>query len=406
MKKLLLLLVVLGFAVQSWGQDGKNQEISNDTIPEISKLTAKIEYLTKLVEKNNDDVTQDVGKIITHKSLKSITISILIDKKEQTVGEVDIDYISIMIKNGCILEIQAVSDKRVFSNKWSPIAVTTSRMNNNDKLYSNSNLDEYIKIADILKYVSIKPYLPENSNFILKQGEEKILKRGVGLNSIFDLRLYTDGLAVFGDKPNGVFQTEANFKQILNRGNIKGTGIIPFHNVKFKLNASKFDSEFAVVDSVSFNRSDLYQRSWLNSSVSLNVLNWWLGNKSPSSFYTDIGTGLNVAKLAKVMDTTSVISYSFFIEAGLDLNVSDNIHANFSSQFILNHSPQTDFNNQNKKIVFINPQIDISWHPLGNTASRIFGRISYVADTSDKKNHFMQLQFGYSILLSELVGKK
>lgn len=403
MKRVIIIAVmVLGFAMQGWGQ-----EEEGNIEKEISELKAEVSKLSQIINENLKDDTQNVSTIKANDDLSNVEIFEYIERKYKPINRtIKIDSIKVLTKDGYIVELQAIANGKTFSNANAPIALTTKRMNNGDVLvYNEQGENIYIYMSDILQFVSSKPYISDDDDFVLKQGEEHMLKKGVGINSIFDLRLYTDGLAVFGDKPNGIFQTEANFRQIISRKNIWNCGIIPAHYVKVRVNANKFDSEFGGVDSINFNRSSLYQRSWLNASVSLNLFNVWLENKSLSSFYTDLGTGMNASKLAKSNDTISVLSYYFFAETGADLKISDNIDANFSSRFLWNYSPQTDFGNQHKERFFISPQIDLSWYPVGNKSSRIFLRSSYTVDTSDKKNHFLQLQFGYSILLSELVSK-
>lgn len=400
--KLPIIIPLLLLVQVCWGQE-------KDSIKtELEELKAEMSKLSKIISENFEDETQNVSILKANDDLSKIKI-VKYDGKQFLPGGdvVQIDSIKILAKDGYIVEIQAIAKGKTFSNAKAPIALTTSRMNQNDRLvFRNGEEDEYIYLSDILQFISLKPYVSDDDDFVLKQGEQHTFKKATGINSVFDLRLYTDGLAIFGDKPNGIFQTEANFKQIINRKNVKNCGLIPFHYIKLRLNGSKFDNELGVVDSVSFNRSSLLQRSWLNTSVSLNLLNVWLENKSFSSFYADLGVGLNASKLAKSTDTISVLSHSVFIETGIDLKISDNIDANFSSRFLWNYSPETDFNKQEKERMFISPQVDLSWYPAGNKASRIFGRFSYTMDTEDKKNHFLQLQFGYSILLSELINKK
>lgn len=176
-----------------------------------------------------------------------------------------------------------------------------------------------------------------------------------------------------------------------------------FNYLKFNFNASKFDSKVAYTDSSKFTRTSLFQKSWLNTDLAVNIINGWLGKKTLSSYYLDFGGGVSLSNLATTKDTTTITSTYLFLQPGIDLKIADNIGFNFVTRFIWAYSPQTDFNNQNGERVFIKPTLGIFWNPVGNEASRIFGRVSYNVDTKEKKENFLQLQFGYSLQLTSLV---
>jgi hypothetical protein len=262
----------------------------------------------------------------------------------------------------------------------------------------------YIDINEILQYKSIKPFIPDNDYFTLTaKVSTHDFAKGVGLNTVFDLRLYSDALGVFGGKANGLVQTDAYFKQIFHRKNFYNSGVFIFNYFKFNLNASKFDSKVAFTDSAKFSRTSLFQKSWLNTDLSINIINGWLAKKSLSSYYLDFGGGVSLSNLATSTDTTTITSPYFFLQPGIDLKIADNIGFDVVSRFIWTYSPQTDFNNQNGVRLLIKPTVGIFWNPVGNEASRIFGRVSYVVDTKEKNQNFLQLQFGYSLQLTSLV---
>lgn len=123
-----------------------------------------------------------------------------------------------------MVDIQIFADNDIFTNQKAPIEVSQSRISKSDMLGNGQG--NYIDIGEIIKYKSIKPYIPDNDYFTLTAKDSTHdFSKGVGLNTIFDLRLYSDALGVLGGKANGLVQTDAYFKQIFYRSNIFNSGI-------------------------------------------------------------------------------------------------------------------------------------------------------------------------------------
>jgi competence protein ComGC len=349
-----------------------------------------------IILKKKEDVTQ-YGYNVTIKNNDSIDNHYYDLKKN-----IKIDSITILTKDGYMVDIQIFANNDIFTNKRAPIEVSQSRISKSDMLGNGQG--NYIDIGEIIKYKSIKPYIPDNDYFTLSSKDSTHdFSKGVGLNTIFDLRLYSDALGVLGGNANGLVQTDAYFKQVFHRSNIFNRGIFLFNYLKFNFNASKFDSKVAYTDSSKFTRTSLFQKNWLSTDLAVNIINGWLGKKTLSSYYLDFGGGVSLSNLATPKDTTTITSTYLFLQPGIDLKIADNIGFDFVTRFIWTYSPQTDFNNQAGKRLFIKPTVGIFWNPVGNEASRIFGRVSYNVDTKDKKENFLQLQFGYSLQLTSLV---
>lgn len=378
------------------------------TQKQLKEIEDQLADIKKIIKDNGKDQSSIVGTIILKKR-ESVTQHALNEDKDTTGNRyydmkenIKIDSITILTKDGYIVEIQVFGNNDIFINQRAPIEISQSRISKSDMLGNGQG--NYIEISEILKYRSIKPYMPDNDYFTLTaENPTHDFSKGVGLNTIFDLRLYSDALGVFGGKANGLVQTDAYFKQVFHRRNIFNSGIFIFNYFKFNLNATKFDSKVAFTDSVNFTRTSLFQKSWLNTDLAVNIFNGWLGNKTLSSYYLDFGGGVSLSNLATPEDTTTITSTYFFLQPGIDLKIADNIGFNVDSRFIWSYSPQTDFNNQDSERLFIKPTVGIFWNPLDNEASRIFSRVSYCFDTKDKKENFMQLQFGYSLKLASLV---
>jgi len=126
-------------------------------------------------------------------------------------------------------------------------------------------------------------------------------------------------------------------------------------------------------------------------------------NKTLSYVYFDIGGGINLSNLGQSKDTITTTSYSLILEPGYEGKVADNIGFNISSRVFWNWSPQVDFLNYDVGRFFIKPSFGIYWNPLGSKANRIFGRVAFTVDTKDPGNSFLQVQFGYSLVLTKLI---
>lgn len=75
------------------------------------------------------------------------------------------------------------------------------------------------------------------------------------------------------------------------------------------------------------------------------------------------------------------------------------------SRLTANYSPQTAFAGGNTAEKLLKFGVEAFWNPLKDRAGRVFGRVNYIMSTSDsqKKNHFFQIQLGYSLLLSKAI---
>lgn len=390
--------------------NGKDEtdEVANFVLKKFKDVQV-FKLAHKMVTKNvADDATCACGNEYNkeYKSESKECICYPKNKFELTSETVSIDSVIFLTKDGYIVELQVVCGNKKFSNSRAPIALSSDRLNKSDVLaFRNNQTDEYIFMNEIFHYIPKKSYSSEDDYFVLTpKNNSHWLTKNVGINSIFDIKLYSDALGVLGGKANGLVQTDANLKQFIHRKNFFNMGIfLPFSYFKFNLNASKFDSKLGFTDSSTFNRSSLLQKSWLSVDISFNAIHGWVTKKSLSSYYGDFGCGLNLSNLAKSKDTVTTISYSFFLEPGLDLKIADNIGTNISTRFIWNYSPQLDFDYQQSERLFIRPNFGLYWNPKGNKASRVFGRVSYNVDTRDKKNNYVQMQIGYSIQLTSLV---
>ncbi|HTI91438.1 MAG TPA: hypothetical protein VL727_12670, partial [Puia sp.] len=318
-----------------------------------------------------------------------------------------IERISLLLKDGYAVEVQMFSGGRKFTNSSAPVTISTRRFAHTDFLVNVKDDKEYVKLQEVLSYDAFNSFYPDDSLIWLTHlHQADTLAKNVGVNSVLDLRLYTDALGTFGNTPNGIVQTDARFRQYLHRLNVKNTGLFLGQYLKLNFNASKFDKAQSYVDTSHFSRTALIQKAFINAEFAYNILNVWLEKKSVSIFYWDIGGGIGVTNLATVKDTSYVTTQNLYSEAGVNLRSSSNVGMDLYGRTTLQYSPQTSFHDQAGALWFFRLGGEVYWNPFGDQANRIFSRINYTFCTTnaEKKNQFFQFQFGYSVLLSKLIG--
>lgn len=101
----------------------------------------------------------------------------------------------------------------------------------------------------------------------------KPLTKAVGLNSLVNLRLFTDVLGLLGEESNGLAQTELDFIIPLHRRNVSNHYAYWCSDVRMKSTFSRLDSKYkyTAVDTLtnSLERSILNQRKWFNAEIGL-----------------------------------------------------------------------------------------------------------------------------------------
>jgi len=400
-----------------------NQNIAeNEQVDEIKNIKGDIDRIWQTIEENKNADKSPVGMLrIKNWDAIPIKVSGEFPSQQQIIDDiqtVDIQKITFIVKDGYMNDVQiwakSGDHSMKFTNMDAPIGITTSRLDRGDNLTHviSRNMNYVLFTNSFWDYESRGSYAPTDSVYTVTRDEYWnneayndgiVLYRNSGIDSIFDIRFYSDALATFGKESNGLIQTDVAFKHLMHRKNVKDHGwMYPLHYLKFNLSLKKFDSRFSSTDSSNFSRSRFIQRSWLKSDFSLNIYSIWLEKKSLSSFYVDMGATLLVSDLKKDTTTTTTLSHGFFTEFGVDLQVAENVGSELSTRPMLHFSPATDFNNQNKNRVFLTSQMDIFWNPVSKKSNRLFARLSHTIDMSRKNNSFFEFQFGYSVRLSDL----
>ena len=415
-----------------------------DTTPQLSEILKQLKKIEDIINANSRDTssvvaTLNLKEVLTIPVYETIKVKedgkLLKQKKRKTYKDsFKITKVTIVIKDGTVYDIKVYGslgkNHEFFTNGLCPIDLKDKRFSADGDRLNLTIIDDnadgstkknlYVYLKDVLYLEPGRNYAPDDAQFTLNaENKKQNLSKSVGINSILEIKLFSDFLAVFDKKPNGLVQSDIFFKQTIHKANVWDKGIYIANNFKFNLVLSKFDSQdqYAMIDS-SLRRSTVLQHSKLKSTVSLNLINGWVHRKSPSSYYIDIGGGISSADLKDTLRTYNVTSPSVFAEVGLEFKNFDNMGISLSHRLIAEWSPgMKQFNNYkfntdqvDKQIYddqrfFSKTSILFYWNPLGNKSSRIFGRFNLFIDNHDFKNLFYQAQFGYTLLLSNLTKK-
>lgn len=382
--------------------DTTKTQVDNSVLNEI------LEYIKK--DKENSREPTGVFYIIPENEV-SVYNPKKGNKREMNGNSIKVDKVTMLIQDGYIVDIQIFSGNDIFTNTQALISIDANRFSDEKKdfLYNKRNFKESIIMQDAVFYDPIKSFFPEDGVITLYDKHTRdTVQKNVGVNTVLDVRLYTDALASLGKEPNGIFQTDVRLKQFLHRRHVANSGRRYFGYFKINFTASKLDSKFSYVDSSdNLPRTQLYQKSKLSGELALNVRSSWLTKKTLNNYYLDVGAGYYTTMLARSKDTISIHVTSIFTELGINLKNSSNIGVDFAARLSFQYSPQTDFNDQHKVSKFLRLGTEIYWNPFDEPANRVFGRINYMMGVSskEKKNNFSQVQIGYSLLVSKALGK-
>jgi hypothetical protein len=387
--------------------DNEATKDSTKKSPVEEKLDAVLKKLAVLEDKEEK---QNIG-VIYFRPIASKKYPCYIGSGGKD-SEITIDRAAFVVKDGFIVDIKVFSGYSIFINNQAPIALTSSRFDNRhtDKLYDRSG--HYIIVQELL-FLDVKNgYIPDDAEFELK-GKDSLytLTRNVGINTVFDIRAYSDGLGLIGSQPNGIAQTDLHIKQILHRHNLGNQGKFIGQYFKARINVAKFDSKDRSIDSLVYSRSRFVQKSFANAEASMNVFNGWLFEKKSSNiYYCDLGGGLNIGRLSKdtAKQEREFILPFWFLEGGINLKASDNIGINAYGRYVKSYLIKNDYVSESNEMEFFNAGAEVFFNPVRSKSNRFFARFNWTISTTgyDKKNNFVQLQLGYSVLLTQLLESK
>jgi hypothetical protein len=355
---------------------------------------------------------QPIGALILRPSIPHYFIVHYLHASPQPmrgVNNLAVSRVTMYLQDGYIIDINVYAEGRHFTNGKEPIGVTQRRFQASTVRLANiENPNEFVKFNEVLQDDSLTSFVPADGFYQLTPSVNKlVLYRNVGINTVLDIRLYTDALGLLGSSSNGVIQTDFRLKQAIHRMNWYHTDLYSLDYVKVNFNASKFTGNNGYVDSSKLSRTALLQNSFLNAEIATDLIHFRLDYKSINMGYLDAGAAIHEAHLITTGDTATVLMADWFLEAGLDIKSSDNAGFNLNLRFIDDYSAQTPWNNNASSRIFWRAGAEVYWNPFNSKANRLFARTYFLFANkqADKPNSFFQLQLGYSLLLSSLVKK-
>ncbi len=402
MKKTYTAFVLAFFLISSAGAQDTLQQKVDSLKAKMDALTDVMSQIKKQLDKDkNEKDTAFVVSLLGNNPIK------IFNNDEDTIDTSSVVKAIFDIKDGLILDLQVLlSNGKIFSNYHAPIALTRF-----DKCgwlsYHNGKRFEYVRTCDILRVIRKGIAVPDDSLFELTlKKPEHALTRGAGINQVVDLRIYSDMLGTLGDEPNGIAQVEGSTRIFINNRNWFGRSFTPFRYGFFSVQASKLDSRFQVLGmDTTFSRLAAIQRSFASVDIGTNLFGYWLQRKSRSWGSVNGGAGMHLTRAVTEGDTTSVTSQYLFLESLFEFKELRNFGIDFGARIFWQTIPGLANDAGNTQTLF-RLGATAYWNPVGNTGSRVFARVQYFQNFDKAERPFVQLQVGYSALISSLLEKK
>jgi hypothetical protein len=442
--KFALLTFLITLPLVSFSQTEKTTTIDTTTIDTTSVdttsnkdiLETKINDLQKSLKEIKKIIESDKGTSTTvgiFKLFKVEQIDVYVcdgacksKTKRLADFKVNIEQVIIDISNGVITDIQVETKKnRTFTNPLAPIEV--NKFERCDLLTFKHGLNKYyIQTCDFINFQRNGYYIADDNRFVLtKKDETKALAKNTGINSVINVKIYTDLLGTFGGEDNGLIQTEANFKTPITTTNLKNTPFFLFHYFTANLSISKFDNKFKYTNllytkndtivsgmdttyikaDTTFSKQILNQRSWFNFDIGFNILSMYLSHRSKNNLSLDFISGFSLSNFTTNSDTLIVALPYIGFNPSMKIIPAPNIGIILSSQFVWQFCPQLESKGYGASKFIISPELELFWNPSKSPGSRIFTRIKYVTMGGEKEPFFLW-QLGYNLSLSEIVNKK
>jgi hypothetical protein len=328
------------------------------------------------------------------------------------------------------VSIRNIHNEKVIRRAW----LDTQNSQNNAL---GLNRDCFLWLKDVLKINNETgaAYLPANAHIELEgtvcdsvsnPSSQHVFYFQRNLRDIFKASIYTDALSLFGKYPNGLVQAEASISYHPNVRTIGNTGLILADYIRLKGIYRRFDESAGIYYTSAydtFNRAYFNQKSFFTSESKLGLFAYYFKGRRINSehlLFVNIGHQLDLIKTAIVTtpgghnDTlmfngnNGVMLQSFLMQTGFHFNLQRNVQIEFNAT----HYLQWFSNTANDTIHFPNVigqlfklEGYLSWSP-NDAAQTIFLRTTAAFAVNQKpRNAYFQLQLGYSIDFTQLLGQ-
>lgn len=428
-----LLVLTFCSALQAWSQSAATKK----DIDELKELLKKMESSSEteigtfyiqafaLVFPGSVDIDYDIVKTYKDDILDKINI-----KKDfkQSLKATDSDVTSLPVKpkalsidsvrialNEGVIEYLKVylSDESYYFNTNAPIQILTIDKRFKDKLINPSN-GSYIFLKDVLLFDARRRfnYFPDTQEITLKNQKDSlgnIIQKGSktlfasnGINSLVNLQIYSDLLGVFGNKPNGLLQFEANSKLFLHRGNYCNKYIFkPFDAIEPYFHFSRIDSQFdslIVSSEKEVNRLELFRRYTYATGLDANLVraDW----RPSNSFECKIGYMYSSSDLTIGSEKVSFILHTPYTEVVLRNKKLDNFGVDLRFRYLFQKMNPNKFIDNDEWNQLISFRASVSYFPNQSKPDKVFVRFINYINYSDRREDFALLQVGYNKSIS------
>lgn len=375
-------------------EEGENRFVTSVSFPVELEFNSSIN--NKCFRKKN----QDLNNIV--KKGEKINFGInYIDSVNVTISEGVIEHIRVFTKDG-----------NVFTNICSPIPLLTIEKRFNDKLY-NPRDNSFIFLKDAVSFEAKRRfnYFPDNqeikientidSTGKIKTGSKKLVAEN-GINSLVNLQVYSDLLAIFGNEANGLIQFEANSKFYLHRGTYKNSYIFtPLDAIEPFFHFSRIDSKFDTISLTAgqqVNRMELFRRYTYAVGLDVNLLR--ADFRPHNSFEWKLGYMYSSSNLNVNGNELSAALHTPYTELALKSKKLNNFTFDLRGRFLLQKLNKNEIIENDEWNQLISFRAGISYFPNKKKSDKIFLRFVNYLNLSDRKEDFSLLQLGFSKTIS------
>ncbi len=421
-----LLLIILPLFLQ--GQNDEPNAVPTESTEETNASENTEELIRKVVKEvlQENSGTKKLGVCSSSKIGKKI-------KCADTGREVKLDSISIAIFDGVIQDIviHVTDDTTGQSVIWNStiISVPDFESRVTDRIgKGKGNTSKYsFMLEDVLTIESLigkRGYVPEDVAFTLTEDNPvRILEINTDINSYLEARIYTDAFALFDDEtPNGLVQTEISTRFFTRTQNSANKNTIWFNYLDMQLGFAKHDNDFSTLSlsepaddgKFDIDRKILFQQSWAWVDINSNILNRWINKSHHKKFHWDIGISGYWSRVAEENNDSTIQNIflpTYHTSIGFKLKRGENFGTNMELRaFAQRLTSDEGLIANNDWMYYLNPEIEIYYHPSGKKRNKIFLRYRNFINLSDNDDsligfEFQQLQIGYQYKFTNLFSK-
>jgi hypothetical protein len=399
-KSILLALIMLTFQISVYSQSVDSLKI------------VKLEEKNEALKRDKEELKKRLKLADSHKDTTAYFI-LLEESFKTDSGEYNIEQIELFVEDGMLRDARIETKEGIYFGlksskhllgKHATDKLVFENLQNREEVYPFSKLVLYLPNLNNMNYIPEDDIVP-----LTKKGDKKALVKDTDLNSLIDVRVYSDFFGLIGVEGNGLVQTEIFSEIGYGTIPIPGTELYVFNYFKPYINVSKFDNDFrsqTITDTIpgltgdfGIDRMQFNQLSFLQLGVESSILR--LRYKQHTFDFLTAGVDY---KYSNVFDSTS-LSKSTLNGLGWTVGVGVQLKEfkNFGIDFSLKGYWQRIMNSEVKLNNIYEPYVLVSlgmfYYPKGNLNNAIFLRFSNTSSTLEE-GYYSQLQFGIKSKLS------